>query len=211
MSSIACSSRLATRYAFSLADVRARVQPLAYEDFSISAEIFPCLRMPPLVQWKCCPFSGPQGTLLLSGHFCSYLNDGPSLPLAILSESVRLPLDCYYTRFCAQRNREAQAVREHRRAVWDLSHTDSHFTSGTHCVILTIVKRHDTKRQRGNGMVPTDWAWMVAIAAFVAGMVTGTLVTLARCKENAYADEGITYSYFNTRKYRTHKAMREGR
>lgn len=60
-------------------------------------------------------------------------------------------------------------------------------------------------------MVPTDWAWMVAIAAFVAGMVTGTLVTLARCKENAYVDEGITYSYFNTRKYRMHKAMREGR
>lgn len=211
MSSIACSSRLATRYAFSLSDVRARVQPLTHGDFSISTEIFPYLWMPPLVQWKCCLFSEPRGAFSLSGHSCSYLNNGPSLPLATLSESVRLPLDYYYTRFCAQRNREAQAAQEHRRAVWDRSHTDSRFTSGMRCVILTIVKRHGTKRQRGNGMVPTDWAWMVAIAAFVAGMVTGTLVTLARCKENAYVDEGITYSYFNTRKYRMHKAMREGR
>lgn len=60
-------------------------------------------------------------------------------------------------------------------------------------------------------MVPTDWAWLVAMAMAVVGFVAGHYCTLARCRENAYANEGITYSYFNTRKWRMHRAMREKR
>lgn len=58
-------------------------------------------------------------------------------------------------------------------------------------------------------MVPTDWAWFVAMAMAVAGFMAGHHYTLARCKDNTYIDEGITYSYFDTCKYRMHQAIRE--
>lgn len=60
-------------------------------------------------------------------------------------------------------------------------------------------------------MVPTDWAWFVAMAMAVVGFVAGHFYTLARCKCNAYTNEGITYSYFNTSRWRMHCAMRDGR
>lgn len=60
-------------------------------------------------------------------------------------------------------------------------------------------------------MVPTDWAWFVAMAMAVVGFVAGRGYTLAKCKENAYANEGITYSYFDTSKWHMHRAMRGGR
>lgn len=60
-------------------------------------------------------------------------------------------------------------------------------------------------------MVPTYWAWLVAMTMAVAGFVAGHHYTLAKCKNNAYADEGITYSYFGTSKWRMHRAMRETR
>lgn len=69
----------------------------------------------------------------------------------------------------------------------------------------------ETQEQRGTDMVPTDWAWLVAMAMTVAGFAAGHFYTLAKCKENAYANEGITYSYFNTDKWRMHRAMRERR
>lgn len=69
----------------------------------------------------------------------------------------------------------------------------------------------ETQEQRGTNMVPTDWAWLVGMAMAIAGFIAGHYYTLARCKENAYADEGITYSYFDTVKWRMHRAMREGR
>ena len=69
----------------------------------------------------------------------------------------------------------------------------------------------ETQRQGGCIMVPTDWAWFVAMAMAVAGFAAGHLYTLVRCKDNAYANEGVTYSYFDTAKWRMHRAMREGR
>lgn len=60
-------------------------------------------------------------------------------------------------------------------------------------------------------MVPTNWAWFVAMAMAVAGFAAGHFCTLAKCKGNAYADRGITYSYFDTAKWRMHRAMRETR
>lgn len=60
-------------------------------------------------------------------------------------------------------------------------------------------------------MVPTEWAWFVAMAMAVAGFVAGHSYTLAKCKDNAYANDGITYSYFNTAKWRMHRATRERR
>ena len=68
-----------------------------------------------------------------------------------------------------------------------------------------------TQEQRGTNMVPTDWAWFVAMAMAVVGFVAGHFYTLAKCKGNAYASDGITYSYFTTAKWRMHRAMREGR
>lgn len=69
----------------------------------------------------------------------------------------------------------------------------------------------ETQKQRGINMVPTDWAWLVAMAMAVVGFVAGHFYTIAKCKGNAYSNDGITYSYFNTAKWRTHCAMREGR
>lgn len=69
----------------------------------------------------------------------------------------------------------------------------------------------ETQEQRGTNMVPTDWAWFVAMAMAIVGFAAGHFYTLAKCKGNAYANEGITYSYFNTAKWSTHCAMREGR
>lgn len=60
-------------------------------------------------------------------------------------------------------------------------------------------------------MVPTEWAWFVAMAMAVAGFAAGHLYTLAKCKDNAYVNDGITYSYFNTAKWRMHRAMRSAR
>lgn len=69
----------------------------------------------------------------------------------------------------------------------------------------------ETQEQRGTNMVPTDWAWLVAMAMAVVGFAAGHCYTIAKCKSNAYTHDGITYSYFNTAKWRTHCAMREGR
>ena len=60
-------------------------------------------------------------------------------------------------------------------------------------------------------MVPTDWAWFVAMVMAVVGFAAGHFYTLAKCKGNAYANDGITYSYFNTSKWRMHRAMRSTR
>lgn len=60
-------------------------------------------------------------------------------------------------------------------------------------------------------MVPTDLAWFMGMIMAFAGFTAGHFYTLAKCKSNAYANEGITYSYFNTAKWRTHCAMRERR
>ena len=69
----------------------------------------------------------------------------------------------------------------------------------------------ETQEQRGINMVPTDWAWLVAMVMAVVGFVAGHFYTLAKCKGNAYANKGITYSYFNTSRWRMHRATREGR
>lgn len=69
----------------------------------------------------------------------------------------------------------------------------------------------ETQEQRGINMVPTDWAWFMGMIMAFAGFTAGHFYTLAKCKSNAYANEGITYSYFNTAKWRTHCAMRERR
>ena len=69
----------------------------------------------------------------------------------------------------------------------------------------------ETQEQRGTDMVPTDWAWFVAMAMAAVGFVAGHFYTLAKCKDNAYANDGITYSYFNTDQWRIHRAMRERR
>lgn len=69
----------------------------------------------------------------------------------------------------------------------------------------------ETQEQRGTNMVPTDWAWFVAMVMAIAGFVAGHFYTLAKCKGNAYANDGITYSYFNTAKWRMHRAKRERR
>ena len=69
----------------------------------------------------------------------------------------------------------------------------------------------ETQEQRGTDMVPTDWAWFVAMVMAFVGFAAGHVYTLAKCKGNAYANEGITYSYFNTSKWRAHCAMRERR
>lgn len=60
-------------------------------------------------------------------------------------------------------------------------------------------------------MVSTDWAWFVAMVMAAVGFAAGHIYTLAKCKDNAYANEGITYSYFNTSKWRMHCATRERR
>lgn len=69
----------------------------------------------------------------------------------------------------------------------------------------------ETQEQRGTNMVSTDWAWFVAMAMAFVGFVAGHFYTLAKCKDNAYANDGITYSYFNTAKWRIHRAMHESR
>ena len=69
----------------------------------------------------------------------------------------------------------------------------------------------ETQEQRGLNMVPTDWAWLVGMIMAFAGFAAGHFSTLAKCKGNAYADDGITYSYFNTAKWHTHCAARERR
>ena len=69
----------------------------------------------------------------------------------------------------------------------------------------------ETQEQRGTDMVPTDWAWFVAMVMAAVGFTAGHFYTLAKCKGNAYANDGITYSYFNTSKWRMHRARRERR
>ena len=69
----------------------------------------------------------------------------------------------------------------------------------------------ETQEQRGTDMVPTDWAWFVAMVMAVVGFAAGHCYTIMKCKNNAYTHDGITYSYFNTDKWRMHRAMCERR
>lgn len=69
----------------------------------------------------------------------------------------------------------------------------------------------ETQEQRGTDMVPTDWAWFVAMSMAIVGFAAGHFYTLAKCKENAYTNDGITYSYFNTSKWHMHRATRSTR
>ena len=69
----------------------------------------------------------------------------------------------------------------------------------------------ETQEQRGINMVPTEWAWFVAMAMAVVGFVAGHCYTIAKCKNNAYTHDGIVYSYFNNDKWSMHRAMCERR
>ncbi len=50
--------------------------------------------------------------------------------------------------------------------------------------------------------------WFVMMFAFVGGSIVGYLFAIDRAKRGELRGEGISYSYFDTRKYRIHRAAR---
>lgn len=52
---------------------------------------------------------------------------------------------------------------------------------------------------------------LYGVFALVFGMAVGWFAAIQAARAGKLAHEGITYSYFNTRKYRMHQAARQSR